>query len=113
MASLRTVGWPKREEARFSRQRVEALRGKGLHRQAIGGQVSQRLTPAQLRYLEIIEQRGQLHKGWGGYSSTRTVRLLEERGYIQLVRRSGNDWVAGMLEKGREALRRAHEQSVD
>lgn len=45
---------------------------------------AQRLTPEQAHYLHTARIRGGFDCGWGGLSSTRTVRLLEERGLITL-----------------------------
>jgi hypothetical protein len=72
----------------------------------------QRLTKTQLDYLAAInESLGQgLTKGHGGYNSTQTVRILEERGLITLQRfdRGGREiWRAKIRPAGRDALRAA------
>ncbi|MCM6779097.1 hypothetical protein NDR87_37065 [Nocardia sp. CDC159] len=47
----------------------------------------QRLTYTQWRYLDEVDRRGRLEYGWGGYTSTLTVRLLRERGLITVADR--------------------------
>jgi len=76
--------------------------------------MTERLTKTQLRYLAVIRDRGHLRKGWGGYSSTLTVRILEERGYCRLRRlnSNGSDWEASLAAKGYEALS-LHEGNVE
>jgi hypothetical protein len=64
------------------------------------------LTRTMLNYLEVIREQEWLTKGWGGYGSTQTVRILEERGLISL-REVGKGWQAKIRPAGREALRAA------
>lgn len=60
------------------------------------------LTNVQAIYLDAAE-RG-FDRGWGGLSSTLTVRLLEARGLIQ-VRREYNSWrVVSLLPLGASVL---------
>jgi hypothetical protein len=70
-----------------------------------------KLTRTQLNYLRAISERGQLTKGYGGYGSTQTVRLLEEKGLIRLQRYprpgGGEGWRASIRPAGVEALRAA------
>ncbi len=44
----------------------------------------QTLTSEQATYLDVACSRGGFDRGWGGLSSTLTVRLLEERGLLTL-----------------------------
>lgn len=62
------------------------------------------LTKTQRRYLDTIRERGHLRYGWGGYKSTRTVRILEEKGLIRLIRLSGGGWTASLTSKGSNLL---------
>jgi hypothetical protein len=70
------------------------------------------VTRIQLSYLRLAESHGHFAFGWGGYKSTRTVRLLEERGLIRLGRNhcaAGADplWcVVAITPKGEEVLAR-------
>lgn len=63
-----------------------------------------RLTDVQRRYLQLIDERGTLTQGWGGYGSTRTVRILAERGLVMLKQRPDVPWRAQITTAGREAL---------
>jgi hypothetical protein len=66
-----------------------------------------RPTRAQRRYLREAAGRGHLQYGWGGYKSTQTVRILEERGLIRLSRNhcAGARWcITGITAAGLEAL---------
>ncbi len=62
------------------------------------------LTKTQASYLRVIGDRHRLLKGWGGYGSTLTVRILEERGFIRLRTfprsRGADDWEATLTSKG-------------
>lgn len=61
----------------------------------------------QRHYLQEAAGRGHLQYGWGGYRSTQTVRILEERGLIRLGRHhcAGIRWcITGITEKGLEAI---------
>ena len=64
-----------------------------------------RLTAVQRRYLEVMEGRDRLKCGWGGYRSTVTVRILEERGLCTLREWGPSDWDASITNAGREAIR--------
>lgn len=74
------------------------------------------LTKTQQNYLARISLGG-LAQGWGGYGSTRTVRLLEERGLVHLTRtphivkngRRAETWKASLTQAGWDwlAARRA------
>ena len=68
------------------------------------------LTKTQIQYLDEIVTR-RLTRGWGGYSSTQTVRILQERGYITLHDHYSG-WRAAPTDKGR-AYMREHWHSVD
>jgi hypothetical protein len=67
-----------------------------------------RVTPAQRRYLtEALWRGGHLPRGWGGYSSTRTMRLLRERGYITARDHhcAGVAWcITGIQQRGLDLL---------
>lgn len=63
-----------------------------------------RQTKTQLAYLRMIEERGSLRKGWGGYSSILTLRILEDRGLIRLIEHGSGVWTASLTVAGREAL---------
>jgi hypothetical protein len=63
------------------------------------------LTKTQKAYLREIVRRHVLSQGWGGYSSTLTVRILEEHGFIRLREGVGRRWVASPLEKGYEFVK--------
>lgn len=69
------------------------------------------LTRVQALYL-AEGARQQLDCGWGGMSSTLTVRLLEERGLITLDRhgRAGASWsITGLTHLGQQVLDRWRE----
>lgn len=70
-----------------------------------------RATRTQIAYLKVIVERGTLNKGWGGYSSTLTIRLLEERGLVEVrvwpQPTGADDWSAQITAKGRELLARS------
>jgi len=74
-----------------------------------------KLTRTQLGYLDAIQWQGRLRRGWGGYSSTLTVRILEERGLVTLQRLpqlgKADSWEAQITPAGSELLeaRRASE----
>ena len=66
------------------------------------------LTKTQRSYLDAMSTHYPLRQGWGGHASTRTVRILEERGLCQ-VRTwptvGGADyWEAYITSSGREAI---------
>lgn len=68
------------------------------------------LTKTQVDYLRAMEF-GHLTQGWGGYNSTLTVRLLEERGLIRLARyphirngRRTEQWRASLTQAGKDWL---------
>jgi hypothetical protein len=65
-----------------------------------------KLTKTQRRYLQLIGDRGRLRRGWGGYGSTLTVRILEERGYLRLQTfprsKGADDWEASLTLKGKQ-----------
>ena len=69
------------------------------------------LTRIQALYLAEGD-RIRLMCGWGGLSSTLTVRLLEERGLITLARRSTDPrWtITGLTHLGAEVLKRWRER---
>lgn len=75
---------------------------------------SRRLTNVQWNYLDEMQYHNPLHQGWGGYGSTRTVRLLEERGYCILKYNANGHWSASLTNKGAQALdaRREGEQGA-
>ena len=60
-----------------------------------------RLTPLQVGALKVIEMRGRLQNGWGGYGM-KTLRSLEARGLCRLdfERRDATS----ITEAGRTAL---------
>lgn len=69
------------------------------------------VTRIQLMYLKEARNRGHFAYGWGGYKSTRTVRLLQERGYITISDRhcaagAGLWCVTSLTAKGAEVLER-------
>jgi hypothetical protein len=70
--------------------------------------ISQRVTETQANYLEAIWRRpAHLRQGEGGYASTRTVRVLSEKGLVRLwyVPRHngpGRAWEAALTERGRQ-----------
>lgn len=70
---------------------------------------SLRLTRTQRVYLEMMTMRDRLNRGWGGFSSTRTARVLEERGLcrVQPDYNGPGQWAATITSRGYEALRAA------
>lgn len=72
------------------------------------GHTQLKLSAAQRVYLEAMVS-GPLRSGWGGYSSTVTVRLLAERGLCRLRTfprsRGGEIWEAHITRAGREAIK--------
>jgi hypothetical protein len=54
-----------------------------------------------------MAMRDRLNKGWGGYSSTLTVRVLEERGLcrVQPDYNGPGRWCATITNAGQEAIR--------
>jgi hypothetical protein len=68
--------------------------------------MTRRLTRTQRNYLHAADSQGHLPYGWGGYTSTQTVRILEERGYVILGRNHcAARWcITGLTSKGRDAL---------
>ncbi len=73
------------------------------------------LSFAQFVYLDTAESKGGFDCGWGGLDNTRTVRLLEERGLLQLRRGYGRQrWrVTGLTHLGREVLEEWKERKRD
>lgn len=65
---------------------------------------SLRLTRTQRQYLTDMAFRGRLVCGWGGMSSTRTVRVLEERGLCALHVYGPGKWTATITKRGRLAI---------
>lgn len=66
----------------------------------------QSLTRVQALYLAEADKR-RLECGWGGLRSTLVVRLLEERGLIELQRASSPQpsWtITGLTRRGAEVL---------
>lgn len=66
----------------------------------------QTLTFAQWVYLRTAEQRGGFERGWGGLDSTLVVRLLRERGLIELDDRRQPWRVTAVTAAGRKVLER-------
>lgn len=56
--------------------------------------ITPNLTQTQKAYLAVIRERGRLVAGWGGYSSTLTVRLLQEKGLVRLKEYGPGQWEA-------------------
>lgn len=63
----------------------------------------QTLTFTQWVYL-VTADRGGFEQGWGGLRSTLTVRLLRERGLIELDDRTAPWRVTGLTKFGSEVL---------
>lgn len=59
------------------------------------------LTKTQRNYLDAIHDQYTLQNGWGGYRSIRTLRILEERGFINLMEFGVGRWRAQLTAKGR------------
>lgn len=66
--------------------------------------VQARLTRTQSHYLDAMRWTGRLQCGWGGLSSTLTVRVLAERGLCSLREFGPADWEAKITTAGRETL---------
>lgn len=69
-----------------------------------------KLTKAQRAYLSAMLGHS-LSSGWGGHSSTLTVRILEERGLCTLRQYGPGDWVASITGAGRDALEGSNSNS--
>ncbi|MFI1194169.1 hypothetical protein ACH4T9_13040 [Micromonospora sp. NPDC020750] len=71
------------------------------------------LTPVQALYLSTAHTRHQIDAGWGGLSSTLTVRLLRERGLITLDDLLYKPWrITGLTKLGGELLARWNERNA-
>lgn len=72
----------------------------------------QMLTWEQSTYLDVASTRGGFDRGWGGLSSTLSVRLLEERGLLTLQRNYPGWRVTGLTKLGGEVLARWKERAA-
>jgi hypothetical protein len=65
-----------------------------------------RLTPEQAIYLNTANRPQGFERGWGGLDATLTVRLLADRGLINLTPAGGRTpWkVEGLTALGRQVL---------
>jgi len=68
------------------------------------GTTTDRLTKIQHAYLRAMYFRDSLQQGWGGMSSRRVIRRLEELGLCR-TRYGPGPWAASITDKGRRVVR--------